>query len=73
MLFDRYFGDHSISTDEVSRIRELLLASGALEKTEQSIVNYEAKARGALKELTIDPTYLAKLNDLILIATKRAK
>lgn len=73
VLFDRYFGDHSISTDEVSRIRELLLASGALEKTEQSIVNYEAKARGALKELTIDPTYLAKLNDLILIATKRAK
>lgn len=73
VLFDRYFGDHSISTDEVSQIRELLLDSGALEKTEQSIIDYESKARSALKALTIDATYLAQLDDLIAIATKRAK
>ncbi len=73
VVFDSYFGDHSISTDEVLQIRELLLASGALEKTEQAIIDYEAKARDALKKLTINPAYQEQLNELITVAIKRSK
>lgn len=72
-VFDRYFGDHSISTEEVATIRELIAASGALEKTEQAIAGYEARAREALKELKVDAAYSEQINDLILVATKRAK
>lgn len=72
-VFDHYFGDHSISSDEVQLVRDLLVSTGAKQKTEEAIARYEVKARSALESLDIDPESAEQLEELITIATKREK
>ena len=73
VVFDHYFGDNAISSDEVELIRDLLVSTGAKQKTEEAIARYEVKARSALESLTLDPISGDQLEELITIATKREK
>jgi len=69
--FDLYFGNRSIGVEEAEIVKELLIHTGAREKTEDAIRHYEANAREALGSLGVDEDYRRQLDDLIVIATKR--
>jgi len=69
--FNRYFGDHSIVQQDAQIVKDLLIKSGALQKTEEVINAYETKARSALDGITINPELETQLEDLIRIATRR--
>jgi geranylgeranyl diphosphate synthase, type II len=73
LTFDHYFGDNSISSDEVDTIKQLLIASGAKQKTEDAIDLYEKRARQALQKVTILDDFHEQLEGIIVIATRREK
>ena len=71
--FDMYFGDKHIEQREVDIIKELLLSSGALQLTEEAIVQYAHRARAALGKMDMPLGTLDDLEQLISIVTKREK
>jgi len=72
-VFDRYFGNHAISNEEVETVRGLLVNSGAKQKTLDTIDDYEIKARAALSHIHIDQSTIDELETVITISTKRDK
>lgn len=71
--FDQFFGKNDISNEQARRVRQLLIASHALEATEQAITRYTQKARATISAMGVEPAYLGELNELIILATERAK
>lgn len=72
-LFERHFGDSTITDDEVAQLRDVITQSGARKKTEQAINVYELNVRNVLKRLSVEKSYIMELNNLIAIVTKRIK
>ena len=71
--FDNRFGKQSLTNEQCDDVRALLKDSGALAQTEQSIAEYEAKARRALEQMTVTQSFAGQLEQLIQVATKRSK
>ncbi|MFZ1301829.1 MAG: polyprenyl synthetase family protein [Candidatus Microsaccharimonas sp.] len=71
--FNRYFGNQSITSEEAEIIKELLVISGAKQKTEEAISVYEMQARRALNSLTIVSDFNERIEELIAVATRRSQ
>ncbi len=71
--FNRYFGNKKLKGQELSVVREMLMSSAALEKTEHAINDYINNARAALSHLKVDPIYLDEIESLIDIVINRKK
>jgi geranylgeranyl pyrophosphate synthase len=66
---EQHFGKSDITPEGVEKVRQLLIDSGAQQKTEDAISDLEAKAQTALEGLT----NTAQLKELITLATHRSK
>jgi geranylgeranyl diphosphate synthase type II len=67
--FERYFGKPEVTPQDIERVKQLLIDSGAQAKTEDAITGLEVKAQTALEGLT----NTAQLKELITLATRRSK
>ncbi len=72
-MFDKYFGDHAITSDEIDIIKNLFVSTGAKEKTEAEISRLEKEALKALEDLSIATEYKEQFRDLVARATRRTK
>ena len=70
-LFQKHFGDKNVTHDEAEDIKNLLVESGALQRTEAAIAQYTQKADDVLSQ--IDAGDISGLRELITIVTKRDK
>ncbi|GAA1744154.1 polyprenyl synthetase family protein [Luedemannella helvata] len=64
-------GDPDLSGDEVTRLRDIIVDTGALARTERRIDDLTTTALAALDALPIDPGAAAVLRDLASAATRR--
>ena len=71
--FESLFGDEQLSDTGADRVRELLIDSGSLDKTEQAIASYTQAARRCLEVLDINPAFADEVDNLIVLATDRKK
>lgn len=71
--FNRYFGDHAITSDEIEIVKDLLVTVGAQDKAEAEITRLEEKALTALKSMDIPETYVQQFKDLVTRALRRTK
>ncbi|MBH2007288.1 polyprenyl synthetase family protein [Candidatus Saccharibacteria bacterium] len=69
--FEQYFGSKDVTHDEAEDIKQLLIESGALARTETAITQYAQKADDVLSQ--IDTGDMSELRELITIVTKRDK
>ncbi len=69
--FELYFGDRDIQKNEVEVIKNLFVATGALEKTEMAVDEYAKKASEALSTLNMETAFHDEFTALITTVTKR--
>jgi geranylgeranyl diphosphate synthase type I len=72
-LLDAGLGDADLDADGVARLRELIVASGALADTERRIDELTATAHAALTASRLDPVATEALGQLATAATARAR
>lgn len=72
VFFKLYFGDKDIQKSEVEAIKELFVSSGALQHTENKIIEYAMSARNALAHIS-SHTDMNELLELVSIVTERRK
>lgn len=70
-VFLAYFGKHGATNEQVSTIRDLIIATGARIETERQIELYVEKARAALRALSLPTTSHDQFEQLIHQSTKR--
>lgn len=70
-LLRRYLGDRSIAEDRVAELREVIVATGALDQVEQRISLRADEARKALRTDAISDDAKAALDALVTAATER--
>ena len=71
--FETVFGYSDIREDQVERARQLLIESGARDRTEEAIRDYTQKSRSLIGALGIEPEFLDDLDELIVLVTERTK
>lgn len=69
--FETHFGNKNASTDDIETIKQMIVKSGARQKTLDLIDSYVKKTRGALHALHIDDASRLQLDELITKAIKR--
>lgn len=72
-LLEQHLGNDAMDERVARAVRETVIATGALEATEQCIDEYVGKARAALSRLSLHPEAREPLEDLIIKATQRDK
>lgn len=70
--FDKSFGNHTATANEVEDVKQLLVSTGAKHKTEVMIKEYADKARHTLAKLDFNDDGYKAFNELILKVTERA-
>lgn len=70
-FFNRCFGTPEASDDDIQRLKDLIISSGAKKQSEDTINDHVAKARLALSSLDLNPDANAQFEELIIKATKR--
>lgn len=70
-VFGQHFGNPNCTPEEIEAIRNILISSGAREKTEKVILKYAHQARQSLDSLSLESKYYDQFNRLILKATER--
>lgn len=71
-FFKLYFGDKEIQKSEVDAIKALFVSSGALQRTEDAIIEYAMSARNALTRISSHDD-MNELLELVSIVTERRK
>ncbi|GAA1785090.1 polyprenyl synthetase family protein [Luedemannella flava] len=64
-------GDPGLTADDVTRLRDIIVGTGALDRTERRIADLTAAALAALDAVGLDPQATAILRDLAAAATSR--
>lgn len=70
-LFNTIFGNQSATTSQIEQVRELFIASGALEQVEAKIAHYESSARKELDFLQLSTQYRERFEELINKSVRR--
>lgn len=68
---EQWLGHPDLASDQVERLRDLIVAAGALEAVEARIAEYVATARAALAQAPISPAAAAALDKLVDRTTAR--
>jgi geranylgeranyl diphosphate synthase type I len=69
----RLLGDPALDEDGVTVLREVIAATGALQRVEQLIADRYEQAHAALQSTLVDPAAALALADLVAAATHRAR
>ena len=64
-------GNQSLDISQVSKVREIFIATGALSEVEELISTLTSNAQSALEHGEIDPLALSALTQLLTIVTQR--
>lgn len=72
LQFTHTFGNPTATPDGIAKIRELLVSTGARQKTEQAIEYYAKEAQDTLSLLSVGDEYYEKFESLIRKVTKRS-
>ena len=70
-ILERHVGDPELSTVDADRVRDVIVATGALAETNRLIAELADRAIAALDRDVIDTTAMTALRDLAIDATKR--
>ncbi|KAG4073400.1 hypothetical protein HA402_008556 [Bradysia odoriphaga] len=71
-VLDAQLGDPALSAEQVTALQEKIVASGALERVEQMILDYAAEADAALRGARLDGDAIDGLRRLATAATQRS-
>lgn len=70
--FEKVFGKHDATSDEIESVKQMLVSTGAKQATERMIQTYKDAAYAALPRLSLDKDSHDKFEQLIKKVTERA-
>ena len=70
--FERVFGKHDATAEEIELVKHMLISTGAKKATEQMIQTYKNSALGAISHLGLSSEYEKQFQALIIKVTERA-